>query len=250
MSPPVLEVCHVDKLFPDGTIALQQVSFCIEPGETFIFIGESGSGKTTLLRLLIRLDEPSAGEIFYRGRSIQTEDSIVFRRRLGYVQQDGGLLPHWTVARNIGLVPMLLGWDALRQRSRVDTLLELVGLAPARYRNRYPSELSGGQRQRVAFARALAAEPEVVLLDEPFGALDALTRYELQEEFLSLKHMLQQTMILVTHDIQEAFRLGDRIAIMRHGQIIQMGSPAQLLHHPANAYVEAFLQHRQGAWLR
>ena len=249
MSTPVLEICQVDKQFLDGTMALQQISLNIEGGETFVLIGESGSGKTTLLKLLIRLDKPTTGEILYHGRSIEAEDPIVFRRRLGYVQQDGGLLPHWTVARNIGLVPMLLGWDSQRQQCRIDTLLELVGLYPDHYRNRYPSELSGGQRQRVAFARALAADPEVVLLDEPFGALDVLTKHELQEEFLSLKKTLKQTMVLVTHDMQEAFRLGDRIAVMRHGRIIQMGEPAQLAHHPADPYVEALVQHRQGASL-
>ena len=208
-----------------------------------VLIGESGSGKSTLLRLLNRLDEPTSGEIRIHNKSARDENPIELRRHLGYVQQDGGLLPHWTVARNVGLVPTLLGWSSQECQTQINTLLDLVSLDPDLYRDRYPAELSGGQRQRVAVARALAGDPKIVLLDEPFGALDALTRIDLQDQFLDLKHRLKKTMVLVTHDLREAFRLGDRVAILKHGQIVQIGTSKELAESPANEYVKSLLKH-------
>ena len=232
-----LEAIAVGKTYPNGTEALADVSLRVTVGETLVLIGESGCGKSTLLRLFNRLEEPSRGELRIGGRPARELEPIALRRRTGYVQQDGGLLPHWTVARNVELVPALLGWDAERRRTRALDLLELVGLEPNTYGRRYPAELSGGQRQRVAVARALAADPEVILLDEPFGALDALTRLELQDEFLRLKRQLHKTLVLVTHDLHEAFRLGDRIAVMRAGRVLQTappraGSPARRRSRP------------------
>ncbi|MEC4670868.1 MAG: ATP-binding cassette domain-containing protein [Nitrospirota bacterium] len=246
MNTPVLEASAVDKQFPNGVTALQGIYLTVARGETMVLIGESGSGKTTLLRLFNRLDDPTAGDIWIHGRSAREEDPILLRRRIGYVQQDGGLLPHWTVGRNVGLVPTLLGWPADQTQHRVETLLELVNLDPHHYWDRYPSQLSGGERQRVAFARALAADPEVVLLDEPFGALDAITRDDLQKQFLQLKGKLHKTMVLVTHDLNEAFRLGDRVAVLRQGRVLQTGTPDQLLKNPAEGYVRSLLDHRAG----
>ena len=206
-------------------------------------IGESGSGKTTLLRLLNRLAEPTTGTIFIQGEPSDSQDPIHLRRRLGYVPQDGGLFPHWTIRQNVCLVPQLMGWSPTQQLEQVNKLLSLMNLDPAQISERYPIELSGGQRQRVAVARALAADPPIVLLDEPFGALDPLTRHELQDQFLSLKTRLQKTMVLVTHDLSEAFRLGDRITILKEGHVHQVGSLQDLLQFPATSYVHSLIQH-------
>ncbi len=240
--PPALEARGVVKRYPDGTEALAGVDLAVARGETVALVGESGSGKTTLLRCFNRMVEPSAGEVLAGGRRLAGEDPIALRRATGYVQQEGGLLPHWTVARNVELVPRLLGWERARREARAEEVLELVGLPPARYGGRYPRELSGGQRQRVAFARALAGDPEVVLLDEPFGALDALTRLELQGEFLGFRERLGKTMLLVTHDLGEAFRLGGRVAVMRAGRILRVGRPEELRREPGDGYVEALLE--------
>jgi osmoprotectant transport system ATP-binding protein len=241
-----LEVVEVGKTWADGTRALSRVSFTVADGETLALVGESGSGKTTLLRLFNRLVEPSAGEARVGGQPVAALDPIALRRRIGYVPQDGGLLPHWRVGRNVELVPRLLGWDRRRRGERTREMLELVGLDPAAHAGRYPIELSGGQRQRVAFARALAADPPVVLLDEPFGALDALTRLELHRQFLELKRRLGKTTVLVTHDLGEAFRLADRIGVMRGGSLLQLGRPGELLSAPANDYVRELLALRAG----
>lgn len=236
-----LEAKDVVKTYPDGTAALAGVSLEVPPGETLALVGESGSGKTTLLRLFNRMVDPSAGEVRVEGRPVSELDPIALRRRIGYVAQDGGLIPHWRVERNVDLVPRLLGWDADRRRARVREMLELVGLSPDVHAPRYPAELSGGQRQRVALARALAADPPVVLLDEPFGALDALTRLELHRQFLELRKTLGKTLVLVTHDLAEAFRLADRIAVMRGGRVLQIGAPGELSERPADPYVRALL---------
>jgi len=241
-----LEVVEVGKMWADGTLALAGVSFTVAAGETLALVGESGSGKTTLLRLFNRLVEPTTGEARVAGKPVSGVDPIALRRRIGYVPQDGGLLPHWRVARNVELVPRLLGWDRRRRGERAREMLELVGLDPATHAGRYPAELSGGQRQRVAFARALAADPTVVLLDEPFGALDALTRLELHRQFLELKRRLAKTTVLVTHDLGEAFRLGDRIGVMRSGRLLQLGRPEELVAAPANDYVRELLALRGG----
>jgi osmoprotectant transport system ATP-binding protein len=243
---PALEARSVNKRYPNGVEALRGVSLEIESAETVVLIGESGCGKTTLLRLFNRLEEPTSGEIVIAGESARTHDPVLLRRRTGYVQQEGGLLPHWTTGRNVELVPALLGWTAEHRRERADEMLELVGLPPREFRHRYPAELSGGQRQRVAFARALAGDPPVILLDEPFGALDALTRFDVQASFLRLKQRLAKTMVIVTHDLEEAFRLGDRVAVMRHGEVLQVASPAELVAHPADSYVRSLLEHARG----
>jgi osmoprotectant transport system ATP-binding protein len=241
-----LEVVEVGKTWADGTRALADVSFAVAAGETLALVGESGSGKTTLLRLFNRLVEPTSGEARIAGRRAADLDPIALRRRIGYVPQDGGLLPHWRVERNVELVPRLLGWDRRRRAERTREMLELVGLDPATHAGRYPAELSGGQRQRVAFARALAADPPVVLLDEPFGALDALTRLELHRQFLDLKRRLRKTTVLVTHDLGEAFRLADRIGVMRAGRLLQLGRPEDLVATPAHDYVRELLALRTG----
>jgi osmoprotectant transport system ATP-binding protein len=243
MPSPALEAINVTKQFPDGTIGLRNIDWAVHPGETMVLIGQSGSGKSTLLRLFNRLDEPTTGEIRIQGDPALEQDAIILRRHIGYVQQDGGLLPHWTVERNVGLVPTLLGWSPDRCKEQVQTLLNLVRLDPMQHSNRYPSELSGGQRQRVAVARALAGDPPIVLLDEPFGALDALTKIELQEQFLALKHRLNKTMVLVTHDLHEAFHLGDRVGVMKEGRILQVGSPQELIQRPAHEYVQSLIDH-------
>lgn len=243
--PPdlVLEAIGVSKQFANGAYGLNHLDWSVRQGETMVLIGESGSGKTTLLRLLNRLDDPTTGEVRILGRTARHQDPILLRRHIGYVQQEGGLLPHWTVERNVALVPLLLGWPVERRRDRVQAMLDLVSLDPSRFAHRYPLELSGGQRQRVAVARALAGDPPIVLLDEPFGALDALTRLELQDQFLDLKHRLRKTMVLVTHDLQEAFRLGDRLSVMKDGALLQVGTPEELMKAPASNYVRSLLGH-------
>ena len=243
-SEPTLEAVGVSKTYRDGTAALSGVTLSVQPGETVALVGESGSGKTTLLRLFNRMVEPSAGEVRVEGRTASGLDPIALRRRIGYVPQDGGLIPHWRVERNVELVPRLLGWDRDRRRNRAREMLELVGLHPDVHGPRYPAELSGGQRQRVAFARALAADPHVILLDEPFGALDALIRLELQRQFLDLKTRLGKTAVLVTHDLGEAFRLADRIGVMKSGRLLQLAPPAELAERPADPYVQALLEVR------
>jgi osmoprotectant transport system ATP-binding protein len=246
MPQPILEAQKVGKTYPNGVRALAGVDIQIHSGETVALIGKSGCGKTTLLRLFNRLEEPTAGEIRIGGRISHEHDPIQLRRHTGYVQQEGGLLPHWSVERNVTLVPWLLGWETQRARERAVDLLALVGLDPGEYGARYPNQLSGGERQRVAFARALAADPPVILLDEPFGALDALTRLEMQEEFLSIKKTLGKSVVLVTHDLHEAFRLADRIAVMKDGTIHQTGVPRALEESPATDYVRTLVQKRQG----
>lgn len=242
---PILEAAGVAKTYGDGTAALAGVSLAVHPGETVALVGESGSGKTTLLRTFNRMIEPSAGAVRVEGKPVADLDPIALRRRIGYVPQDGGLIPHWRVERNVELVPRLLGWDRDRRRERTREMLELVGLSAAQA-GRYPAELSGGQRQRVAFARALAADPPLILLDEPFGALDALTRLELHRQFLELKSRLAKTAVLVTHDLGEAFRLADRIGVMRGGRLLQLGAPKELEERPADPYVSALLELRRG----
>ncbi len=243
MKTLALEARRVSKQFPDGTHALEHIDWAVQEGETVALIGESGSGKTTLLRLLNRLIEPSSGMIVIQGEPATAHDPITLRRGLGYVPQDGGLFPHWTIEQNICLVPQLLQWSKDKLDQLVNTLLPLVSLDPNQFAGRYPIELSGGERQRVAVARALAADPPIILLDEPFGALDPLTRQELQEQFLSWKRQLKKTMVLVTHDLTEAFRLADRITILKNGHLHQMGTAQELMQAPATPYVHSLIQH-------
>jgi osmoprotectant transport system ATP-binding protein len=204
-------------------------------------LGESGCGKTTTLKLVNRLLIPTSGEVLVEGKSTTSWDPIALRRRIGYVIQEGGLFPHFTIARNVGLVPTLSGWEQARTRERVHELLTLVGLDPDRFAERYPRELSGGQRQRVGVARALAADPPLLLLDEPFGALDPLTRASLQREFADLTKRLGKTAILVTHDVREALTLGSRIGLMHKGQLVLLEPPDQFLASP-NQQARAYLK--------
>jgi len=223
-----------------GPVILRGLSLAVAEGETVALIGRSGSGKTTALKLVNALLVPTGGEVRVAGRATTTWDAIRLRRQTGYVIQEVGLFPHLTVGRNVGLVPELEGWPAARIGTRVEELLELVGLPAAGFAGRYPKELSGGQRQRVGVARALAADPPLVLLDEPFGALDPITRSELQREFRALQARLRKTTIFVTHDMREAARVADRIALLGAGNLIALGTPAELAAH-ADPEVRAFL---------
>ena len=241
MNSLALETHLVSKQFSDGTYALQNIEWGVQEGETMALIGESGSGKTTLLRLLNRLSEPTAGTVFIQGKPVCAQDPIQLRRQLGYVPQDGGLFPHWPIKRNVCLVPQLLNWSVQQQESQFQHLMQLINLDAAQMAERYPIELSGGQRQRVAVARALAADPSIVLLDEPFGALDPLTRQELQDQFLALKQHLHKTMVVITHDLSEAFKLGDRITVLKEGRIHQVGTSQELMKTPATPYVQSLI---------
>lgn len=239
---PVIEFHDVDYVLPNGQLLLSKFNLKVRAGETLVLLGRSGSGKTTTLKLINRLLTPSGGEVRVNGASTAEAEVIRLRRSIGYVIQDVGLLPHFTVERNIGLVPRIEGWDAERIRRRAEELLHLVGLE-AQLASRYPHELSGGQRQRVGVARALAADPAILLMDEPFGALDALTRDQLQREFLSLQRRLNKTVVFVTHDLREALRLGSRIALMESGRLVTVLPPREFLQSQdplAAAYARAF----------
>ncbi|ERI14919.1 ABC transporter ATP-binding protein [Brucella sp. RRSP16] len=233
----MIEFDHITKRY-NGRAAVDAVCFTIEPHSIAAIVGTSGSGKTTLLRMVNRLVEPTDGEIRIDGRSIMDEPGHVLRRRIGYVIQQNGLFPHRTVAENIATVPLLLGWDKPRIDRRVDELLDLFQLEAADYRDRYPHELSGGQQQRVGVARALAAGPNILLMDEPFGALDPVIRAKAQEDLKAIQKRLGTTIILVTHDMEEAISLGDRIAVMDDGKLLQYGPPAEILARPATDFVE------------
>ena len=229
---------QVSKSFDGGaSFALRDVSLEVRQGETLVLLGSSGCGKTTLLRLTNRLLDPTSGRIVLGGEDIATQDPIALRRKIGYVFQGIGLFPHMTVAENIAIVPRLLGWPAARQRDRAHDLLEVVGLEPDRYRDRFPDELSGGQQQRVGVARALAADPAYLLMDEPFGALDALTRDVLQQELIGIRERIHKTIVFVTHDIFEALALGDRIAVLHAGRLEQVGTREEILRRPATEFV-------------
>ena len=241
-SPPLVEFRNVNYLAPQSqTPIIHNLNLTVERGETLVLLGESGCGKTTTLKLVNRLYTPTSGEVFVEGKSTRVWDPIALRRRTGYVIQEGGLFPHFTIARNVGLVPSLAGWEQQSISTRVNELLGMVGLDPDRFGERYPRELSGGQRQRVGVARALAADPPLMLLDEPFGALDPLTRASLQKEFAELTRRLQKTAILVTHDVREALLLGNRIALMDAGEIVLLETPPGFLaseNAKARAYTE------------
>src|SRR5271165_2459662 len=239
---PVIEFRNVAYVLPNGQPLLSGLNLQVQRGETLVLLGRSGSGKTTTLKLVNRLLTPSSGDVWVNGAPTANCDVIRLRRSIGYVIQEAGLFPHFTVERNIGLVPRIEGWPAERIHLRVEELLQLVGLEP-QIASRYPHQLSGGQRQRVGVARALAVDPAILLMDEPFGALDVLTRDQLQREFLSLQQRLQKTVVFVTHDLREALRLGSRIALMEAGCLVTVLSPLEFLQSAdplAAAYVKAF----------
>ncbi|MFD9826239.1 ATP-binding cassette domain-containing protein [Tsukamurella tyrosinosolvens] len=222
--------------------AVKELTIAIEAGETVAIVGPSGCGKTTTLKMINRLIEPTSGRVLIGGTDVTKADADDLRQGIGYVVQAGGLFPHWTVEKNIGAVPGLLGWDKARTRARVTELLELVGLDPDTFRSRFPKEMSGGQQQRVGVARALAADPPVLLMDEPFGAVDPITRVRLQDQLLAIQEELHKTVVIVTHDVDEAIKLGDRVLILSEGgQIEQFGTPEEILTAPANAFVEEFV---------
>lgn len=232
----------VSMVFPGGHRALDQVSLEVQRGEILALLGTSGSGKTTLLKMVNALIAPTAGQVFVQGKPTSRWDPIALRRSMGYVIQEGGLMPHLSVLDNVALAARVQGRPVQERAALARSRLELVGLDPARFGPMLPRQLSGGQRQRVGVARALIASQGLILMDEPFGALDPITRRELQGEFLQLQRRLGTTVILVTHDLREACRLGDRLALMHQGKLLQLGTPAALLKDPANDYVRDFFQ--------
>ena len=232
----------VSKTFDNAKAAsVDDLSLTIAEGSTVALIGPSGCGKTTTMRMINRLIDPTGGRIFVNGQDITEADPVQLRRHIGYVIQSVGLFPHLTIGENIASVPRLLGWDRKRIKSRVEEMLDLVGLDPAEMLKRYPRQLSGGQRQRIGVARALAADPPVLLMDEPFGAIDPIARERLQNEFKAILRRVRKTVVFVTHDLDEAIRLGDRVAIMRSGKIVQQDSPEQILSRPADDFVASFV---------
>jgi osmoprotectant transport system ATP-binding protein len=249
MSEPLaVELLHVSKIYPGGVRAVDGISVQVPAGRVVALLGTSGCGKTTTLRLINRLEEATSGEVRVRGRDVRAQQPELLRRSIGYVIQEGGLFPHLDVTANVGTVPRLLGWPRQRIRSRVEEVLEMVGLPAGKFGPRLPAELSGGQRQRVGVARGLAADPDLLLMDEPFGALDPGTREAIQDEFLRLNARLHKTVIIVTHDVAEAGKLADDIVLMDQGRVIQEGAFADLVLRPAGERVRAFLG-RQGQGL-
>ena len=232
----------VSKVYADGTVGVAELDLTFAAGELTVLVGPSGCGKTTTMKMINRIIEPTTGRILLGGEDVTQADPVKLRRRMGYVIQNVGLFPHQTVRVNVGTVPRLLGWDRRRIRDRVDELLDIVGLDPAVHGDRYPHQLSGGQRQRAGVARALAADPGVLLMDEPFSAVDPIVRERLQSEFLRLQETVRKTIVFVTHDIEEAVRLGDRIAVMSQGgRVEQFATPADLLGSPATPFVADFV---------
>jgi len=237
----VIRFEHIVKRFPGGVEAVSDLSLDVAEGETLVLLGTSGSGKTTTMKMVNRLIEPTAGRILVEGTDVMRLDPISLRRRIGYAIQHIGLFPHMSVAENVAIVPRLLRWPNEKTDRRVDQLLGIVGLEPDDFRDRYPAQLSGGQKQRVGVARALAADPPIVLMDEPFGALDPITRGQLQDEFLELESEIRKTVVFVTHDVFEAVKMGDRIALMDRGRLQQLATPSELVEAPANELVDQFL---------
>ncbi len=234
-----------------GPPAVDGVTLSVEEGEFITILGSSGCGKTTLLKMVNRLYDPDLGSIHLFGENSRDIDVIKVRRRIGYVIQQAGLFPHMTVARNIGVVPELLEWEQPRIARRVDELLHLVGLEPERFRARFPGQLSGGQQQRIGLARAMAVDPKIMLLDEPFGALDAITRTNLQDELLRLHTGMRKTFLFVTHDISEAFKLGNRVVVMNEGRVCQFDCPKKIIREPADAFVASLIdssRQRERLW--
>lgn len=241
----MIQVSQVTKFFDSGTQAVKDVSFEVNEGETLVLLGTSGGGKTTTLKMINRLTDPDKGNIYIDGKDIQQLQPTYLRRKIGYVLQNTGLFPHYTVLENIGVVPQLLKWEKSAIEKRSVAMMEKLGLSSAEYGNVYPHQLSGGQQQRVGLARALAADPPILLMDEPFGALDPLTRIKVRQEFRKLDELHNKIVILVTHDVEEAFELGTRIGLMNQGSLQQLGTPKELLFQPANEFVQQFLRPKQ-----
>ena len=236
----MIEVSNLSKSY-NGNKAVDDVTFSINRGEIFVLLGTSGCGKTTILKMINRLIEPNSGKVKINGNDIQNEDIEHLRRTIGYVIQNVGLFPHYTVEENISVVPNLLKWDKEKISIRTKDLLKLVGLSDIDFLKKYPNELSGGQKQRIGIARALAADPPIVLMDEPFGAVDPITRKQIRKEFKTFESLLHKTIVLVTHDIFEAFELGDKICLMDNGKVQQIGTSRELIQKPANSFVKEFL---------
>ncbi|MDK8643369.1 ABC transporter ATP-binding protein [Niallia taxi] len=232
---------NVSKLFQDGTTAVNSINLTINKGELFVLIGPSGSGKTTTLKMINRLIDITNGTILIDGKKISEYDIHELRWNIGYVLQQIALFPHLTIAENIAVVPEMKKWTKEKIAARVDELLEMVGLEPQTYKNRKPNELSGGQQQRIGVIRALAADPEIILMDEPFSALDPISREKLQDDIVSLQKAIKKTIVFVTHDMQEALKLGDKICIMKDGEIVQTGTPEELINNPVNDFVKDFI---------
>jgi len=236
----MIQFQSINKVYENGNIVLKDINLTIKEGEITVLIGPSGCGKTTTMKMINRLIKPSKGTITLHGEDISTMDPVTLRRKIGYVIQSIGLFPHMNIAKNVGVVPRLQKWDKQKTEARVDELLKMVNLDPDLYRNRYPSELSGGQQQRIGVIRALAADPNVILMDEPFSALDPISREQLQEELIRLQQELRKTIVFVTHDMDEAIKIADTIILMKDGQVIQTGQPEHILRHPANDFVKNF----------
>jgi len=237
----MIKLDRVSKVYPDGTRAVKEVSLGVEKGELCVLLGPSGCGKTTTMRMINRLIPITEGNIYIDGTKNTEMNEDELRRNIGYAIQDIGLFPHMTVSENIETVPALKGWPKLQRRKRAEELLELMGMPAGEFTDKYPSELSGGQRQRVGVARALGADPPILLMDEPFGAIDPITRVRLQGEFLKIQEVLKKTIMFVTHDIYEAIKMGDKIALMNEGRLVQYDTPAKLLYRPENDFVESFV---------
>lgn len=237
----MIKLENVTKVYPDGTKAVDDINLEVEEGEICVFLGPSGCGKTTTMKMINRLIPISSGTIYINGQDNTRIKASDLRRDIGYAIQEIGLFTHMTVGQNIETVPVLKGWSREKRRARVEELLELVRLNPAEYVGKYPAEISGGQRQRVGVARALGADPPILLMDEPFGAIDPINRVELQIEFLKIQQKIKKTIIFVTHDIYEAIKMGDRIALMKDGKLVQYDTPANILYHPKDEFVEGFV---------
>ncbi|MFD1953564.1 ABC transporter ATP-binding protein [Paenibacillus thailandensis] len=237
----MIEIKNVNKIYPDGFHALKDINLTFHKGEITVLIGPSGCGKSTTMKLINRLIVPSSGTILINGEDISAIDPVKLRRNIGYVIQSIGLFPHMTIGRNVGVVPQLKKWDKNKIERRVEELMDMVGLSANQYKDRYPSELSGGQQQRIGVIRALAADPDVILMDEPFSALDPISREQLQDDIVRLQQELHKTIVFVTHDMDEALKIADRIVIMQAGTVVQSDKPERILRHPANDFVRSFI---------
>lgn len=237
----MIQLKAVEKRYDDGFVALKDINLELHSGHINVLIGPSGCGKTTTMKMLNRLINPTSGEIYIKDKEISTMNPVELRRQIGYVIQHIGLFPHMTIAQNVSVVPKLLKWEKGKTKERVDELLEMVGLDPSIYRDRYPSELSGGQQQRIGVIRALAAEPDIILMDEPFSALDPISREQLQNELVDLQKKVKKTIVFVTHDMDEALKIADRIIIMQEGTIVQNDTPEEVLRRPKNDFVRDFI---------